>query len=58
MVLSRLSDYFQSWKLKTILNKGTSTKAGGDEASSMNASMLGAADCSLDYSVFRRNLAR
>ena len=50
-----MSDYFQSWKLKTILTKG-STKA-GDEAASMNASMLGA-DCSLDYSVFRRNLAR
>ena len=53
LVISHLTDYFSVWQLKTKLE---ANKTLGEIS---NASMIGdPAECSMDYSVFRRNLAQ
>ena len=46
-VMARISDYFSCWKLKVLLEKGASQVSRLDET-------VGQADCSLDYSIWRK----
>jgi len=49
LVLARMSDYFSCWKLKVLLSKGQHSLLNLDQS-------MGQAECSLDYSVFRKYL--